>query len=210
MKYEDPDSTDPEKRHPAIQNPPNCRKCELSTQLHHVNPLNQNGNGNRPYYKCSHCGMFSCFGDMRGVLEDNPTCFCNGGMQLSRRGISCKKGRRPIRSIFYCCATGKCDFFGDMMDDEGVIQVFSGSLTREGLIRKGCWGASSCSILSMLWFSFISCQIHRKRPVLKWCPCWKRVWSLLHNQESSNFEDDADSGLRAIDTLFCFYLYLVC
>lgn len=129
----------PEQDHIAIQEPPRCLHCGGSTERYHVFPWNENGNGYRPYYTCSNCGEFSCFGDMRGVLAENPTCFCNGGMQFSRRVVSGPDGGSAgiPRSIFYHCATGGCYFFKQMTDRWGGVLVFPGPVTRRDLIFEG-------------------------------------------------------------------------
>ncbi|RAL06636.1 uncharacterized protein BO97DRAFT_22238 [Aspergillus homomorphus CBS 101889] len=129
----------PEQPHVAIQTPPRCLQCGERTGIGFTLPSNENGNGYRPYYTCSRCGRFSCFGDMRGVLAENPTCFCNDGMQFSRRVISGAEGRRAgiPRSIFYHCATGGCHFFEYMTNDWGEILIYSGPATRRELIFEG-------------------------------------------------------------------------
>lgn len=132
----------PEQDHFAIQEPPRCLDCGDRTALLHCLQGNENGNGHRPYYTCFGCGRFSCFGDMRGVLAENPTCFCNHGMQFSRRAISGPDGGRTgiPRSIFYQCATGGCYFFELMTNDQDEVLVYPGPVTRRDLIFEGFEG----------------------------------------------------------------------
>lgn len=126
----------PERDHLAIRTPPRCLYCSSRTILSYCLPWNENGNGYRPYYHCSYCPRFSCFGDMRGVLAENPTCFCDHGMQFSRRTVSGVDAEIP-RSIIYQCATGGCFFFERMMNDEGSLLIYPGPVTRHDLIFEG-------------------------------------------------------------------------
>lgn len=117
----------PRMRHPALQNPPRCLHCGRSTKKYPCSPFNKNGNCGRPYYACYSCGEFACFGDMRGVLAENPACFCDHGMQLSRRAIAGADGgeTRIPRSKFYRCATGGCLYFDYMTDEHNRILIYS-------------------------------------------------------------------------------------
>lgn len=126
----------PEFEHPGIRMPPRCLCCSKRTKKSYTLPWNENGNGYRPYFSCSNCAKFSCFGDMRGVLAENPTCSCDDGMQFSRRTVSGTDAEIP-RSIVYQCATGGCSFFGRMISDEGEILIYRGPIIRRDLIFEG-------------------------------------------------------------------------
>ncbi|KAI9037824.1 uncharacterized protein KD926_011527 [Aspergillus affinis] len=120
------DSAHPLQNHTAIQHPPQCRNCGNATTWGTCRPDNMNGNANRPRYICS-CGLFACFGDMRGVLVENPPCDCNDSMEFSRRIVAGPNVQIP-RSIFYRCATGRCDFYSYMKDQDGNIMVYDGPI----------------------------------------------------------------------------------
>lgn len=133
-----PNFVEPWQKHFALRTAPHCLSCGKKTFRDRCVPWNKNGNAFRPYYKCLQCG-FSCFGDMRGVLAENPTCDCGDGMQFSRRTIAGPdSGKTKIpRSIFYQCAIGGCDFWQYMKNDQGAILIWSGSVNRSDLIREG-------------------------------------------------------------------------
>ena len=129
----------PQMRHPALRNPPRCLHCGRRTKRALCSPHNENGNCYRPYYACYNCGEFACFGDMRGVVAENPACFCDDGMQISRRaiaGVGSGETRIPW-SKFYQCATGGCPFFGYMTDEHDQILIYSGIVTQELLTSLG-------------------------------------------------------------------------
>jgi hypothetical protein len=67
------------------------------------------GNGGRPYFVCRTCNDFVCFGDMRGIHDENPPCDCDS-IPLSRRGVD------RNRKTFYNCALGKCGYFAQEDD----------------------------------------------------------------------------------------------
>ncbi|KAE8407010.1 hypothetical protein BDV37DRAFT_39489 [Aspergillus pseudonomiae] len=122
--------------HIALRKAPRCVHCGGRTQKEPCQSSNKNGNAYRPYYSCSSCERFVCFGDMRGVLAENPTCYCDHGMQFSRRGIAGGRARFP-RSIFYQCATGGCLFFEYMTDNHDRIMIYSGPVTPRHLTFIG-------------------------------------------------------------------------
>lgn len=115
---------------------PRCLYCSGPTKERRCSPSNANGNAHRPYYTCSSCGKFACFGDGRGVLEENPTCSCEDGRQLSRRVIAGRKTRYP-RSISYQCATGRCPFFAYKTNIHGQILLYNGPLSPRYLESMG-------------------------------------------------------------------------
>ncbi|KAB8229416.1 uncharacterized protein BDW43DRAFT_288316 [Aspergillus alliaceus] len=129
----------PRAEHIALRKAPRCVYCGGRTEKEDCQPSNKNGNAYRPYYSCSSCEEFACFGDMRGVLAENPTCYCDHGMQFSRRGIAGPDGGRARfpRSIFYRCATGGCLFFEHMTDSHGRIIIYDGPVTPHDLAFSG-------------------------------------------------------------------------
>lgn len=139
MNGQDLDFAEFQQNHPAIQRPPHCLRCGWYTRRRLCSPDNENGNGLRPYYKCCNCGAFACFGDMRGVLAENPTCSCDYGRQLSRSVIAGTDGGEAEipRSMFYHCATGGCRFFGRMIDDRGRYLIYDGPFFPETLMSLG-------------------------------------------------------------------------
>lgn len=132
-------SADPRADHIAIRRAPCCLYCGGRTKKSHCVPWNENGNARRPYYFCPSCGEFACFGDMRGVLAENPTCYCNDGMQFSRRAIAGPDvGHSEIpRSIFYNCATGECLFFDYMRDGRNSVLIYDGPMCPVVLTNLG-------------------------------------------------------------------------
>ncbi|KAE8391582.1 hypothetical protein BDV23DRAFT_171542 [Aspergillus alliaceus] len=117
----------PRAKHIALRKAPRCVYCGGRTKERHCQPFNENGNAYRPYYSCSSCEEFACFGDMRGVLAENPTCYSgpDGG-----------RAKFP-RSIFYRCATGGCLFFEHMTDSHGRIITYDGPVTPHDLTFSG-------------------------------------------------------------------------
>jgi hypothetical protein len=98
---------DPDETHWAIARNgfrPRCRHHHTSAAEQVVLPWNENGNGGRPYYTCRACNGFICFGDMRGIRDENPACDCES-ISLSRRGTDYNG------HVFYNCALGQCGFF---------------------------------------------------------------------------------------------------
>lgn len=100
----------PFRAHPDLKDPPRCRRCERPTSKRMVRPGNAIGNDGRPYYRCDHCEMFSCFGDMRGVHAPNPRCDCSphryGRAVLRKEWDVVLRGR----AIRFRCAVGQCGF----------------------------------------------------------------------------------------------------
>lgn len=135
------DFVNPEQGHIAIRTRPRCRHCGEPTELRYGKPWNENGNEGRPYYICSCVPQktFSCFADMRGVLMENPTCFCDQGMQFSRRGIQNPEPGMPwsLRPIFYTCATGGCSFYEPMTDCDGKFVLNCGPISASSLSLRG-------------------------------------------------------------------------
>lgn len=104
MSSQDLAFANPLENHIAIRRPPHCLHCGGRTKERPCQQYNTNGYAYRPYSTCS-----ACFGDMRGVLAENPTCYCDDGMQFTRRAIAGPDGAGRVnipRSIFYQCATG--------------------------------------------------------------------------------------------------------
>lgn len=64
------------------------------------------------------------------MLLENPTCYCDHGMQFSRRVIANREAARAKvpRSISYQCATGGCKFFEYMRDNDGRVLVYDGPI----------------------------------------------------------------------------------
>ena len=141
---------DSQQDHVAIRKPPSCRFCGRSTTRFYCREGNRNGNANRLFYLCYPYGQFACFGDMRGVLLENPACFCNGTMQFSRL---CLAGLDTVipRSLFYHCTTGGCDFFEYKREDNGEVSIYHSDISPNYLARIGLLGPRYGSLVSSLY-----------------------------------------------------------
>lgn len=112
---------DPSRARPDLKNAPRCRKCKGTTSRKMVRSDNAIGNGGRPYYRRDCCQKFSCFGDMRGIHDANPTCRCSPRRRsraaLNRRWDE-NHGGRAVR---FRCAFGNCGFdkFGGVYKERG-------------------------------------------------------------------------------------------
>ena len=93
---------------------PVCRDCKKETSRLITNPPSKpehdNGNTDRPYYKCETkgCRKFFCFDDDRGIHHDNPLCFCG---ERSRRRVAGQDRSSTSDSLFlvFQCAKFACD-----------------------------------------------------------------------------------------------------
>ena len=76
---------------------PECNKCGKRTTLQ----LTHNG---RPCYRCTarHKGNFSCFADLVGCDENNPSCLCGEPSRVNSNAVGV---------VWYTCVTGGCDLF---------------------------------------------------------------------------------------------------
>jgi hypothetical protein len=124
--------------HLMLGRAPRCRLCGETTEKRTVSVRNENGNAGRPMYMCVRCDEFACFGDIRGIQEENPICFCVGKMpsraQVSRPRRYCSN----TRTVYYICASGECDFWEHMKDDDGEEVILTGEcLDAKDLKRMG-------------------------------------------------------------------------
>lgn len=129
---------DPRRRHPRVGEASRCGRCGGETVEEQVKEDNYNGNGGRPVIRCSECGKFRCFGDMRGVHADNPGCDC-AGQPASRRQVAGEGwGQTVGRAVHYRCAVGACEYFEYEVDEEGeTVVVESGPLAAEEMEARG-------------------------------------------------------------------------
>jgi hypothetical protein len=124
--------------HPGLINPPRCLVCREITQRETIdNPNNPNGNDRRPYFFCN-CGKFSCFGDMRGVLAENPLCDCLEQWPSRLQVTGADRSKLIPRALHYRCAVGGCRFFTYLADRDGnIITLPAVNLNRDDVMRLG-------------------------------------------------------------------------
>lgn len=126
--------SNPQDLHPAIRQPPTCRKCGIVATMSRCSSSNTNGNADRPYYQCQ-CGQFICFGDMRGVLPGFPPCRC--GQTVRRILVNTKVDGVKRRKIQLQCATMTCNFRQDVHNADGSLALYDGPVERDLLISMG-------------------------------------------------------------------------
>ena len=112
--------------HLMLGRAPRCRFCGETADKATVSAQNENGNAGRPMYKCAKCDEFACFGDIRGIQEENPVCFCKGNMPSRAQVSRPKRSRSNSRTVYYACASGECDFWERMKDDDGDEVILPG------------------------------------------------------------------------------------
>ena len=102
---------------------PVCPECDEETSREITNPENDNGNANRPYYKCITygCGEFYSFDDARGIHPDNPLCFCG---KRSRRRVAGKATSDSLFLVFQC-ARATCDYSIAEQEQGGLKKTVS-------------------------------------------------------------------------------------
>ena len=124
--------------HRMLDRAPRCRFCGETTEKGTVSWQNENGNAGRPMYKCTKCDEFACFGDTRGIHKGNPVCFCAGKMPSQAQVSGHKEGQWNSRIAHYRCASGECDFWECMIDDDGwVVTLPEGPLGAKDLKSMG-------------------------------------------------------------------------
>lgn len=107
---------------PVDAPPPQCRQCDSDDQLLTFDicvPSNPNGNAGRPYIKCRRCSEshgFITFADKRGILPDNPKCYCDKPSRLQAAGLHVKG---PPRGLHFVCAWCHCRYWCAAVDEEG-------------------------------------------------------------------------------------------
>jgi hypothetical protein len=76
---------------------PKCNKCGKRTKLQ----ITREG---RPCYRCvaRHRDSFSCFADLVGCDEENPSCLCGQPSRVNVNGVGV---------VYYTCVTGGCELF---------------------------------------------------------------------------------------------------
>lgn len=98
---------------------PSCRRCNNTPRYRStVHPLNQNGNGDRPYYVCAQCKEnpttasgpngkgWITWDDNKGVAPSNPKCNCGFLARQDRAGVN---SYAPGQGFWTCC-TGACAY----------------------------------------------------------------------------------------------------
>jgi hypothetical protein len=127
----------PVAEHPLLHSAPQCRRCGVTTHKSTVLPWNENGNGDRPMFKCGKCKRFSCFGDMRGIHADHPKCKCKEP-QASRMIVAGRKDTQVIpRALYLQCAVGGCDFFGYVVHEGEPVVLWDRALSTKEMIEIG-------------------------------------------------------------------------
>ena len=116
-------------QHPMLGRVPLCRSCGAITKRRRILSRNRNGNAGRPMYKCMRCNKFACFGDIRGVQQSNPVCFCKGNMPSRAQVSRHEEGWANSRTVHYRCASRECDFWKPIKDVDGkVVRLAVGCL----------------------------------------------------------------------------------
>ncbi|KAK2038244.1 hypothetical protein LZ31DRAFT_479318 [Colletotrichum somersetense] len=93
--------------------PPNCRKCGEVASRYITRRSNRNGNVGRPYYRC--CKDFYSFADLRGYHPYNPRCDCGLPSRMQIAG----RERRTAGGLHFVCTGGLCDFYSELVDEDG-------------------------------------------------------------------------------------------
>ena len=113
----------------SSQYPSSCRYCGSSVQDMITKYPNANGNGGRPFLKCSNstCDRFLTFTDTQGVpcgsSNASPMCYCGQPARLLVSGRD-DQLRKP-RSLFFKCAYGQCDFFRYKVNRNENVETLS-------------------------------------------------------------------------------------
>ncbi|KAH7000916.1 hypothetical protein EDB80DRAFT_879035 [Ilyonectria destructans] len=94
---------------------PICLDCSHFSDRRVTSDNNPHGHAGRPFYFCNrfHKFNFITWDDARGIISDNPQCWCG---HLSRRNR--KNG--PSRTEWYACASGGCKFKQDLEENDPV------------------------------------------------------------------------------------------
>ncbi|KAL2782381.1 hypothetical protein BJX66DRAFT_320880 [Aspergillus keveii] len=69
---------------------------------------NENGNVNRPHYRCRRCRDM-VFDDWEGIREGNPLCFCE---EVSRGQVE------SGYAFVFRCARNECEFKEELVDED--------------------------------------------------------------------------------------------
>jgi hypothetical protein len=117
---------------------PECRYCGGASEQQIVSLGNWNGNGGRPWYRCSDCHTFVCFADTRGIHPNNPRCDCPQRPLSRAQVVGEGNGQEIPRAVRFKCATGRCWFFKYKEDDQGeVVTLHDGPLDPKEVQEMG-------------------------------------------------------------------------
>ena len=124
--------------HRMLGRAPRCRCCGETTEKGTVSLQNEHGNAGRPFYKCTRCDEFACFGDIRGIQEENPVCFCTSNKPSRAQASRPRRSQSNLRIVYYICASGECEFWEHMKDDDGdEVTLPGGPLYAKDLKKMG-------------------------------------------------------------------------
>lgn len=108
-------------RRPLYSICPYCQQHSKAVDRYVHNP-SRNGNLGRPYYSCGSCNHFRAFTDDRGLSPHNPHCECARASRLQVAGPD----RVPAWGLHFVCAKGLCDFYSNVVWNNGARATLNG------------------------------------------------------------------------------------